>query len=99
MLNSSLVNFLVRSYSVTGGKSFAPPHIMEYVKLPEFDQTGESHIELVRLSKACHRALNKQTCAGLPSFESKIVRIAARCLGLSKQESHLAKHETYMNRI
>ncbi|MBN2208795.1 MAG: N-6 DNA methylase [Candidatus Coatesbacteria bacterium] len=86
MLNSSLVNFLVRSYSVTGGKSFAPPHIMEYVKLPEFDRTGESHIELARLSQHCHLAAAEPKLDQQSPGQRDLNVLVSKCLGLSDKQ-------------
>jgi len=83
MLNSTLVNFLVRSYSVAGGKSFAPPHIMEYVKIPHYEAGSPSHVELAGLSRACHSATERGQLKPLPEAQLKLDRLAARCFGLS----------------
>ena len=83
MLNSSLVNFLVRSYSVTGGKSFAPPHIMEYVKIARYDGSNELHAELAELSKTCHRAAADGDCGLLAAAQADLDRLAAGCFPIS----------------
>jgi len=83
MLNSSLVNFLVRSYSVAGGKSFAPPHIMENVKIPHYDATSKTHVRLVELSRQCHRAAGQDQLSLLSEAQPALHRLAAACLGVS----------------
>ena len=83
MLNSSLVNFLVRSYSVAGGKSFAPPHIMEYVKIPPYDATTPLHADLVQLSRRCHQAAERGKLELLSAARPALDRLAARSFGIS----------------
>lgn len=86
MLNSSLVNFLVRSYSVAGGKSFAPPHIMEYVKIPRYDARDQSHAKLARLSEECHRAAEQGHLELSSAAKLNLDRLAGACFGLSQHE-------------
>ncbi|HUT04794.1 MAG TPA: N-6 DNA methylase [bacterium] len=83
MLNSSLVNFLVRSYSVAGGKSFAPPHIMEYVKIPEYDASKSLHADLAQLSRTCHHAADQGQLELLSAAQPALDRLAGKCFGIS----------------
>ena len=84
MLNSSLVNFLIRSYSVTGGKSFASPHIMEYVSIPRYDAGNTSHIELTRLShQRYHYAATEGKLDQIPTSQPELDQLVEECFGLS----------------
>ena len=83
MLNSSLVNFLVRSYSVAGGKSFAPPHILEHVRIPEYDAASALHNDLARLSRCCHRAAEQGQLELLSEAQPELDRLAGACFGIS----------------
>jgi len=82
MLNSYLVNFLIRSYSVAGGKSFAPPHIMEYVKIPRYDAASPLHTDLAQLSIACHREAQQGQLELLSKAQPELNRMAGKCFGL-----------------
>ncbi len=82
MLNSTLVNFLVRSYSVTGGKSFASPHILEYVRIPRYDAGNKSHVQLTKLSGTCHQAILGSEQETLTTAETELNQLAGKCFGL-----------------
>jgi len=79
LLNSSLVNFVVRSYSVIGGKGFAPPHILEYLAIPRFDRDSELHRRAVWLSKLGHKRAGR---VGSLAWWGRIDGVAAQCFGI-----------------
>ena len=59
VLNSSIVDFLVTSHSVHGGKGFATPSMLDFVRLKRFDLHDARHVELAELGRQAH------TCCGL----------------------------------
>lgn len=56
VLNSVLVDFLVRAHSVRGGKGFGTPSMLDYVRLRRFDADDPRHMALARLSRQAHAA-------------------------------------------
>ncbi len=85
MLNSSLVNFLIRSYSVAGGKSFAPPHILEYVRIPPYDASA-LHTDLAHLSKGRHRDAEQGRLSLLSAAQPALDRLVGKCFGMPNKE-------------
>lgn len=81
LMNSSLVGFLVRSYSVAGGRSFATPQIMEYVKVPRHDGADVLHNQIADLSLHCHLVKEKGQVEELTNAEAELDHLAASCLG------------------
>ncbi|MBN1592354.1 MAG: N-6 DNA methylase [Candidatus Coatesbacteria bacterium] len=82
MLNSAPVLFLIRSYSVSGGKSFAPPHIMEYVRIQLFDDSKEAHIKLAELSMNCHERASEPAGRFMEEAAREIDRLASEAFGI-----------------
>ena len=74
VMNSSLVNHLVQSHSVAGGKGFGTPNMLEYLNLRRFDPQNAVHRELASYSEAAHREM-------CPDIESKIDRLVAELFG------------------
>ncbi|MHC4178910.1 MAG: N-6 DNA methylase [Planctomycetota bacterium] len=56
VLNSSIVNFLVASHSVCGGKGFGTPGMLDFIKLVRFDPGNPRHTELSACSRMAHMA-------------------------------------------
>lgn len=54
VLNSSLVNNLIQSHSVQGGKGFGTPSMLDYLNLRRFDCENHLHKELAKLSEMAH---------------------------------------------
>jgi hypothetical protein len=54
LLNSSPVHDLVAAHSVTGGKGFGTPSILDYLPLRKFDPDDTRHVELAALSRRLH---------------------------------------------
>jgi hypothetical protein len=55
LLNSSRTNFIVTGHSVSGGKGFGSPSMLEYLSIGRFNQKNEHHAELARLSRLAHQ--------------------------------------------
>jgi hypothetical protein len=56
VLNSAVVDFLVASHSVCGGKGFGTPGMLDYLKLARFDPGDPRHVELSACSRMAHLA-------------------------------------------
>lgn len=84
VLNSSIVNFLVTSHSVCGGKGFGTPGMLDFVKLRRFDPDDPRHEELAACSRQAHRAV----AAGAPfqRIQHHIDQLAAELWGLEETE-------------
>lgn len=82
ILNSKIVGFLVRSFSQTGGKSFATPSILGQVKIPEYDGKDSLHVRLASLSLEAHSRLASNKEVG--SIEKEINEVVSELYGLTK---------------
>jgi hypothetical protein len=82
MLNTALADFVARSYSM--GKSFGSPHILEYIKIPKYDENNAVHNDLSSLSKRCHEKAAVGIDVG--DLEEQIDALAAELWGLTKEE-------------
>lgn len=82
IMNSSIVNFLIQSYSVKGSKSFAPPDILEFLNLKKFNSEYTIHKKLSELSIQAHElALRKED---LKVIEAEIDKLVTELYGLDK---------------
>jgi methylase of polypeptide subunit release factors len=75
LLNSSLVNHVVQSHSVDGGKSFGTPSMLSYLNLRRFDPINSLHIELSKCSQAAHQ----ESC---PDIERQTNCLVAKLFGV-----------------
>jgi Eco57I restriction-modification methylase/N-6 DNA Methylase len=78
VLNSSLVNYIVQSHSVSGGKGFGTPNMLEYLNLRRFDPLNTVHKELVSCSEAAHRKTS-------PAIEKRINNLVGDLYGLDAE--------------
>ena len=80
LLNSSPANFIVRSYVAL----HPSPHILNHIRIPQFDPRKKLHVRLAESSEACHSA----TAAGsdLESLEITNDALAAELWELSNAE-------------
>ncbi|MEA1949814.1 MAG: hypothetical protein U9N87_00400, partial [Planctomycetota bacterium] len=53
-LNSRRSDFIVGGHSVSGGKGFGTPSMLDYLGIKRFDPRDERHMELARLSRLAH---------------------------------------------
>lgn len=79
VLNSSVVGLLVASHSVRGGKGFATPGMLEFVRLKRFDPDNSTHRRLAALSHKAHA--RAPDGAELHTIQEEIDRLAARLWG------------------
>ncbi len=80
VLNSSLVNYIVQSHSVRGGKGFGTPNMLEYLNLRRFDPLTTVHQELAKCSEAAHRETRTE-------IETRINHLVQELYGLDAEES------------
>ena len=84
VLNSSIVNFLVSSHSVCGGKGFGTPGMLDFVKLRRFDSGDPRHVELSACSRMAHLAA---ACGNHPDeIQRRIDQLAGELWGLDPGE-------------
>jgi hypothetical protein len=57
---------------------------MKVIKIPQFDSTLDTHIELARLSKRCHLQTTKGVAVN--EIEDQIDGLASQMWGLTKAE-------------
>ncbi|MBN2475199.1 MAG: N-6 DNA methylase [Pirellulales bacterium] len=82
VLNSTLVDFLVRAHSVRGGKGFGTPSMLDFIKLPRFRAADPRHRELAKCSRQAHA-----TAGDVPDgLACRIDRLAAELWGLDQSE-------------
>ncbi len=70
VLNSALVEFLVQSHSVRGGKGFGSPGMFAYLRIGRYDPRQPIHRELAAASRAAHDLAAAGRCAA--PIEAKI---------------------------
>ncbi len=84
VLNSSIVNFLVGSHSVCGGKGFGTPGMLDFVKLGRFNPDDPRHRELSACSRVAHLAA---ACGSDPAeIQRRIDQLAGELWGLEPSE-------------
>lgn len=86
MLNSAPFEYAVGSYSQKGGKSFASPHILEHLKIPERKTAGSAGSELAELSELAHQARRAEREDEVQEVEKRINRVAAGVWAISAEE-------------
>jgi hypothetical protein len=83
ILNSAIARFIVKTYTVSTQIS---THILEYLKMPQFDEQNKLHIELSDLSGRCHEAALKNETKLISNLEKDIDRLAANLWGIENNE-------------
>jgi hypothetical protein len=80
LLNSSPAQFLVRGYVVL----HPSPHVLKYIRIPQYDNSNSIHQDLAKLSKSCH----DKAASGIDviELEEQIDKLAVELWGLSKDE-------------
>lgn len=96
VLNSLPFEFAVRSYSQEGGKSFASPHILKYLNVPEFSAAAAVGEELAELSELAHNAAAQDQTLEVLGIEKEISLRSARLWGISATE--LSDMEGFLER-
>jgi hypothetical protein len=80
VLNSSLVNYIVQSHSVQGGKGFGTPSMLTYLNLRRFDPQNTVQKELANYSEAAHREISS-------GIETRINNLVAELYGRDTEKS------------
>lgn len=76
ILNSVLVNYVLQSYSVTGGKNFAPTRILEFLNIPRYSRRKALHKSILVYARELSR--NNQN----KELEGKLNRAVLKLYGL-----------------
>lgn len=83
ILNSAIAKFIVKTYTVSTQIS---THILQYIKMPKFDEKNKLHTELSNLSDQCHEAALKNETKKIAELEFKIDQAAASLWGIDDKE-------------
>jgi hypothetical protein len=83
LLNSSLAQLLVASYTTSTGIS---THVMEFLAIPQFAPDNPLHVQLATLSQRCHRAMQRQQYETLQNAEAEIDMCAAKLWGVPARQ-------------
>jgi hypothetical protein len=86
MMNSSPVNYSLRSYSQKGGKSFGTPQVLNNLNIPKFQTENTIHLELAELSQQAHKLLQENRIEGIQIIEDKIDSLVAKIWGITEEE-------------
>jgi hypothetical protein len=82
LLNSSVVNFIVRGYVAL----HPSPHVMKYIPVPKFSAIHEIHRALAKASTKAHRVIKDDQGEAVEEAEAEIDELAAKLWGLKKEE-------------
>jgi len=83
LLNSSPSRFVVLSYGIATSMT---THILENVKVPEYESAESTHGQLAALSMEAHEATGLGVTARVREIEEEIDLLAAELWGLTPQE-------------
>jgi hypothetical protein len=81
-LNPSPARFGVRGYIVL----HPDPHILEHIRIPEFDLKDTVHLRLAELSENAHNAAKKDDLKSIQGIEDEIDNLSTQIWGLSPEE-------------
>jgi SAM-dependent methyltransferase len=85
-LNSSIAEFLIRSFSIPGNGTWASPHILTKIRIPKFDAKNKLHVQLAENSVACHAAAPSASETDLARLETAVNETAAAIWEISATE-------------
>lgn len=85
MINSSPFQYACLSYSQAGGKSMGSPHVLENIRIPNFDPKSNLHTKLAELSEKAHKVARSDNQEELRKIEEEIDQTAAKIWGLTKE--------------
>ena len=85
-LNSSIAEFLIRSFSVPGNGTWASPHILTKIRIPKFDAKNKLHVRIAENSVACHAAAPSASEVNLAKLEKAVNETAAAIWEISDVE-------------
>lgn len=84
VLNSAIVNLLVKSHSVRGGKGFGTPSMLDYLSVRRFNRSLSEHKQLVALSRKAHELASQEQ--DFATIQRGIDEIAASLWGVAKSD-------------
>jgi len=84
MLNSAVVNFLVTSHNVRGGKGFGTPGMLDVINLRRYDPANLRHQALATHSHCAHLAAARGEDVRV--LQSRIDQLAGEAYGLDTTE-------------
>jgi hypothetical protein len=61
-------------------------HILQYIKMPKFNEKNKNHLELSYLSEQCHEAALKNETDKIAELERRIDQAAASLWGIDDKE-------------
>ncbi len=85
ILNSSLVNFVLKSIA-KGGKNFATPEFINRINIKKFEASNTLHNKLVDLSRKAHQLAQQDNEEELRKVEEEIDKTVAELYGLTDDE-------------
>lgn len=88
VLNSAPVRAIVAGYTIETAIS---THIVEHVKVPDFDSANPLHLDLAELSKRAHRLAVEDDIEALREVESQIDKLVAQLYDLTLEELEALK--------
>jgi hypothetical protein len=86
LLNSSIGDFSIRTFSSGGGGGIASPNILKYIYIPKFSFNNKLYIHIAELSKKAHEQAKIGEEKMLKKIEDEIDELAAKIWGLTKGE-------------
>lgn len=86
VLNSLPFNLAAISYSQTGGKSFASPHILGRIRVPKFDRKIPYCDMLCTLGEKARKAAAKGAAAELQKVSAQINQAVLEIWGLTQSD-------------
>jgi len=97
LINSSIFQYAVTSYSQAGGKSMGSMHVLQNIHIPKFDSANKVHQELAGLSEEAHTATALGEEDTIAFVEGRIDELATEIWGLTIEE--LAEIKTSLEDI
>lgn len=86
LLNSTLFNFAAMSAFEAGGKSFASPHLLERLRIPQFDPRNPNHIALAEVAMHRSRRVTLTDEGQIHDAELSLDSAAAAIWGLNDEQ-------------
>jgi hypothetical protein len=83
ILNSAIARFIIKTYTVSTQIS---THILEYLRMPKFDEKNKLHIELSNLSQKCHDSALKNKTKKIAALEKRIDQATAKLWSINDKE-------------
>ncbi len=96
LVSSATVGFLVGAHSVSGGKGFGTPGILEFIRLRRFDPGRGLHRQLATASRTAHACAAREgeagACNALAEVQREIDAAATALWGLDSSEQQAIAH-------